>query len=278
MIKQIQDYARGKHFIIMNGIIFKPVGFVKNKVLNRADMPMEGAPSQIGISPLYARALKGLKRNSHVWVLCYFNHADRSVLQARPRKISSRLGLTGVFANRSPDRPNPVSITCSRLIAVKGRKLELESLDAVNGTPVLDIKPYSPGIDSVPAASRPDFSRKYRLVPDRFLARTLVRIIKNNAGGINREMLRAAALVFKFIRATGLSPENFPGRVETSLSGKGVDAVCALFNLSPSGVLNRLVTFRSAAPKLVVSIKGKRKSFTVSRKETDVFLNRQLEK
>ena len=134
----------------------KAVGVVRNAVRRRGEMPLTGAPSRIDILPRYRPALKGLRRGAHVWVLCWLHRADRGVLEAAPRRISPALGTRGVFALRSPDRPNPVSLHCARITAIKGRTLRLDWLDAIDATPVIDLKPYSPGIDCAPFAEVPD--------------------------------------------------------------------------------------------------------------------------
>lgn len=219
-------------------IELKPIGIVKSAVKDRRDMPVEGAPARIKVLPRYVRALKGIERCSHIWALCWFDKADRKVLRARPRKVSSTLAERGVFAMRSPDRPNPVALTCARLLHARGATLELEALDAVDGTPVLDIKPYSVGIDCIPSAAKPDFARKYRLASDRFLAHTLARTAKNFSGKMGRGEMQAAALAFKYARLTGRAPEAGADRISSNLAGGGADALCALFSLKPSRPLN----------------------------------------
>ena len=200
----------------------KAVGVVRSAVKRREDMKVWGAPAAIEVRPEYARALHRICRHSHLWVLCWLHRADRTVLRAAPRKISSVLGESGVFAMRSPDRPNPVALTCVRLLRVRGRRLQVDALDAVDGTPVVDIKPYAPGIDSVPSARQPDYSRKYRLAGDDFLRHTLTRAARNQCGALDREARRAVELAFRYVRASGLARPR--GAVRTNLRGRGLDA------------------------------------------------------
>ena len=216
-------------------IEFTPVGFVRCAAKDRAGLPMEGVSASLEILPEYRAALHGVSACSHIWVLCYFDRADRSVLRARPRKISSSLRERGVFAIRSPDRPNPIGLSCVRVLSVKGLKIKLAGIDALDGTPVLDIKPYSTGIDSVPCAAKPDFSAKYKLVPDKFLANTFARAVRNQCGRLGSAEIKAAAFAFKYARLTGQAPES--GALEiihSGLSDGGTDALYALFCLKPS--------------------------------------------
>ncbi len=212
----------------------KPVGFVRNGIKNRSDMPHGGTPSVIQISAEFKTALKGIEKCSHIWVLCWFDRADRTVLKARPRKVSSTLAERGVFAMRSPDRPNPIALTCARLVKIKGLELTLDSLDAADGTPVMDIKPYSQGLDCVPAATVADFSAKYRKMADAPLARMLARFALNHVPTLTPDALKALALVFGYIRESGLAPECGAQAVESNAAREGIDILHAMFGLKPS--------------------------------------------
>ncbi len=96
-------------------------------------------------------ALRGLDNFSHVWVIWWFDLNDtpeeRSILQVHPRGNSEN-PLTGVFACRSPFRPNLIALTLCRIRSVKGNIVEIDGIDAFENTPILDLKPYIPGIDS----------------------------------------------------------------------------------------------------------------------------------
>ncbi|NLO90796.1 MAG: tRNA (N6-threonylcarbamoyladenosine(37)-N6)-methyltransferase TrmO [Elusimicrobia bacterium] len=190
----------------MKAAMIKPVGYVRSGVKSRGGMGLGGSPAVVEVLPRYAKAMLGLREQSHVWILGWLHRADRSILRARPRKISASLRERGVFAMRSPDRPNPLALTCARLLEVRGRRLYLSALDMIDGTPVADIKSYSPGIDSVPCAAAPDFSGKYALLSDENLARTLMRLLQNHFLDLRPGHLAAGALVFKYIRETGQAP------------------------------------------------------------------------
>lgn len=107
-------------------------------------------------------ALRGLDGFSHVWVFWWFDRNDtpekRSVLQVHPRG-DRKNPLTGVFACRSPARPNLVALTLCRVLSVKGNVVNINKIDAFSGTPILDLKPYIPDNDSA-EASIPDWLKK----------------------------------------------------------------------------------------------------------------------
>ena len=112
----------------------------------------------------YADALKGLDGFSHVWVLYWFDKNDtpreRSILQVHPRG-NKKNPLTGVFACRAPVRPNLIALSLCKLLSVKGGVVHIEKIDAFDGSPVLDLKPYAPGIDSPTKGVRlPDWLKR----------------------------------------------------------------------------------------------------------------------
>ena len=115
--------------------------------------PDDGYPT-IEIEPCYQDALLGVEGFSHL-VICYWFHRNdtpdkRRVLQVHPRK-DRRNPLTGVFGTHSPLRPNPLAMTCCRNLGVAGRVITLDRIDAFDGSPVIDIKPYIP-LDALEAA------------------------------------------------------------------------------------------------------------------------------
>jgi tRNA-Thr(GGU) m(6)t(6)A37 methyltransferase TsaA len=112
----------------------------------------------VEIRPELASALEGLEGFSHVWVLYWFHENDRpeerAILKVHPRRDPAN-PLTGVFATRAPVRPNLIGLTLCRIVNVKKNILEVEGLDAREGSPVLDLKPYLPGSDALPEAQVP---------------------------------------------------------------------------------------------------------------------------
>uniref|UniRef100_UPI003594154D tRNA (N6-threonylcarbamoyladenosine(37)-N6)-methyltransferase TrmO n=1 Tax=Desulfococcus sp. TaxID=2025834 RepID=UPI003594154D len=100
-----------------------------------------------------------LEQYSHVWIIFWFhendNPTDRAILQVHPCRNPGN-PLTGVFAARAPVRPNLIGLSAARLLGVEGRKIILAGLDAREGTPVLDIKPYLPVSDALQDARAPE--------------------------------------------------------------------------------------------------------------------------
>jgi tRNA-Thr(GGU) m(6)t(6)A37 methyltransferase TsaA len=119
----------------------------------------------IVLNERYQPGLLGLEGYSHIYMLWWFDRNDtpekRSILQVHPRGNREN-PLTGVFATRSPVRPNLLALTLCKLVSVKGNVIEIERTDAFDGTAVLDIKPYIPGYDSTPDATVPDWLERPR--------------------------------------------------------------------------------------------------------------------
>jgi tRNA-Thr(GGU) m(6)t(6)A37 methyltransferase TsaA len=129
--------------------ILRPIGFVHK----------EKTHTTLVLGKEFESGLRGLDGFSHAWVLWWFDHNDtpkkRSTLQVHP-KGNPRNPLTGVFACRSPARPNLITISLCRVVSVNVNVVEVDGIDAFSNTPILDIKPYIPGYDSA-QASVPDW-------------------------------------------------------------------------------------------------------------------------
>lgn len=106
--------------------------------------------------------LVGLEGFSHILVFWWFDKNDtpegRAVLQVHPRGVPQN-PLTGVFATRSPYRPNLIALTLCKVLTVKDNVVEINKIDAFEGTPVLDIKPFLPGYDTAEDAKMPDWAK-----------------------------------------------------------------------------------------------------------------------
>jgi tRNA-Thr(GGU) m(6)t(6)A37 methyltransferase TsaA len=121
-----------------------PIGRVESSLtdLDAAPrQPDEGAPSAVVVVEApYLDAVAGLRPGDEIVLVTWLDRGDRTVLRTRPRGDPEREPV-GVFATRSPDRPNPIGLHTVRLVAVDGGRLRVQHLEALDGTPVLDIKP-----------------------------------------------------------------------------------------------------------------------------------------
>ena len=123
----------------------------------------EGKTVNIQVHQKYEDALRGLEQFSHIIVCSWFHKNDtrekRSVLQVHPRGNMAN-PLTGVFAARSPARPNLIGLSVCRISGVEGNIVHIDKIDALNGTPVIDIKPYIPRIDAISDARIPQWAER----------------------------------------------------------------------------------------------------------------------
>ena len=122
----------------------KPVGFVESTLKDRRAAPKqgnEGAPDAwIKIVPGALQALDGLAVGQRIVVITWLHQSKRDVLKVHPRS-NKNAPLTGVFATRSPDRPNPLGLHEVKVLEMEGNRLRVGPLEAIDGTPVVDIKP-----------------------------------------------------------------------------------------------------------------------------------------
>ncbi|OGR94003.1 MAG: tRNA (N6-threonylcarbamoyladenosine(37)-N6)-methyltransferase TrmO [Elusimicrobia bacterium GWF2_62_30] len=137
----------------------KPIGILESCFQEKFGTPRQpglvpGAQSKLRILPQYAPAhsLDGLSGFSHVWLLCWFHMSTSKTFlpKIHPPRLKGR--KVGVFASRSPHRPNPIGLSLARLERVEGDTVYLSGADLINGTPILDIKPYLPDYDAAAGA------------------------------------------------------------------------------------------------------------------------------
>jgi len=129
----------------------KAIGFVRNRLkeLPNRDFDYKKVASEIVINSSLTEALDRLNEFSHIIVLYWMHRAVTSQLRTKVHvRGKQELPLVGLFATRSPHRPNPIGMTTVRLLEHRGNILRVEGLDAIDGTPVVDIKPYIPRGDS----------------------------------------------------------------------------------------------------------------------------------
>jgi tRNA-Thr(GGU) m(6)t(6)A37 methyltransferase TsaA len=121
-----------------------PIGFVESPLVEparAAKQGVEGSPEAwLVFEPAMADALRDVTAGTEVFVLTWLHLADRSVLVVHPRD-DPRNPLRGVFSTRSADRPNPIGLHRVRVLAIDGRRIRVADLEAVDGTPIVDVKP-----------------------------------------------------------------------------------------------------------------------------------------
>jgi len=137
-----RDFDAGVYFI----------GRIRTPWARRDDCPKNARGSDalctIELDPRYAAALEGVSTCTHLVVLYFMDQARRDLLVQSPRHGTRR----GTFALRSPVRPNPIAMSVVRLVGIEGANLKVVGLDCLDGTPLIDLKPYFPSVDSVPDA------------------------------------------------------------------------------------------------------------------------------
>lgn len=140
--------ARGQHG---GRAQLRPIGVIRSTIKKRSEAPKqgsEGAPDAwLEVSPLVAPGLDGLAAGDDIVVVTWLHQARRDVLKVHPRSDRHR-PLTGVFATRSPDRPNPLGLHPVTVREVTKNRLRIGPIEAIDGTPVVDIKPLRCGVQS----------------------------------------------------------------------------------------------------------------------------------
>jgi tRNA-Thr(GGU) m(6)t(6)A37 methyltransferase TsaA len=136
------------------GVYF--IGRIRTPFKTRADCPRNIAESdavaRVEIDPRYAAGLRDLSLYSHAILLYWMDKACRDLIE----QVPAHLGRPrGTFALRSPVRPNPIALAVVEILGLEGTTVIVRSVDCLDGTPLIDIKPYFASIDSVPGAARP---------------------------------------------------------------------------------------------------------------------------
>ena len=133
-----------------DGLTIEPVGRVSSPLRDRAEAPKqgdEGAPDAwLVFEPGLEEALRGLRVGAEVLVLTWLDRARRDVMTVHPRGDLSR-PETGVFATRSPDRPNPIGLHRVEIASIDGLRVRVRNLEALDGTPIVDVKPVLGPVD-----------------------------------------------------------------------------------------------------------------------------------
>ena len=122
----------------------RPIGTIRSSLEARASAPRqgsEGAPDAwLEVEPWARPGLEGIAKGDRILVVCWLHRGRRDVLRVRPRS-DRRRRMAGVFATRSPDRPNPLGLHAVTVRRVEGGRLRIGPIEAIDGTPVVDLKP-----------------------------------------------------------------------------------------------------------------------------------------
>ncbi|MBI2954320.1 MAG: tRNA (N6-threonylcarbamoyladenosine(37)-N6)-methyltransferase TrmO [Chloroflexi bacterium] len=206
-------------------MLIKPIGAVHSSIATTREMPHRGSSATVEVFPEYEDGLLGIEDSSHIVVISWMHAADRRALRLDKVGPENLPLLKGVFSLRSPSRPNPLGISATKLLKVEGRNLFLERLDLIDGTPVIDIKSYSLGWDTVFAPRGfwdmlPLPQRDPNLMLDLLRAQAF-----NFHGRSCRGLLMGVKMVFDVARRWNISPRNPGLRFELGNDGCIADAV-----------------------------------------------------
>ena len=138
---------------------FKPIGIVKSPVKEGVDSGWGNVISEIHVDQKYVGGLTGLSYFSHIIIIFEMHQSTWTPKNDLIRRPQGRgdMPLVGIFAQRAKHRPNPIGITSVRLLGMEGNIIKIQGLDAIDGTPVIDIKPYYPHYDKVDKSITPEW-------------------------------------------------------------------------------------------------------------------------
>ena len=137
----------------------RAIGVVRSPVAEPVDEGWGLVVSEVRLEERYAPGLKGLEEFSHAVIVVWLHKAEfapEAHLRRRPQGRED-MPCVGIFAQRARHRPNPIGVTAVEIVGVEGNVLRVRGLDAIDGTPVLDVRPYFPAYDCVEGASVPEW-------------------------------------------------------------------------------------------------------------------------
>ena len=152
----------------MDYIKYKPIGIIHSPFKELKGVPIQpsaakGIKGKVEVFPEYVERLKDIEGSSHIILVCHFHLSKKFSLKVIPYMDNK---LRGVFATRSPSHPNPIGISVVKLLRVKENILYVENLDIVDGTPLLDIKPYVPEFDITEIQHKGWLNKNIKKLPD----------------------------------------------------------------------------------------------------------------
>lgn len=145
-----------------------PIGTVRNEIKTSIVQGWGKVVSDLVLDERYTEALDGLEDYSHVVVIFWMDQAGPPNSLKGHVQGREDLPVAGLFARRGPSRPNPIGITAVPLIHREKNVLRVQGVDAIDGTPLLDIKPYTPAFDSVENARIPEWCKRVYEIEDYF--------------------------------------------------------------------------------------------------------------
>ena len=137
----------------MSRLILKPIGTIHSPFRQAAGTPIQsamapGVEGSVEVFPEFVPGLQDLEGFDRIWLLYWFDRATPAQLSVKPFLDTHE---HGVFATRAPCRPNPIGLSCVRLLGIEAGRLRIEEVDVLDGTPLLDIKPYAAQFDAFKA-------------------------------------------------------------------------------------------------------------------------------
>ena len=208
-------------------MILAPIGYVRCPYKKTNDIPIKRGISRIEILGEYMPGLKGLMSSSHAIILGYLHLANRDTLEASLRPGEGENEAKGIFSVRSATRPNPIGFTVVKLLDIKNGIVTVEGLDFIDRTPIIDIKPYSPGWDSIHNATRVRRVSFHEMEPEKALD-ILIRDAKNFSGKLDNEGLMVVAIVFLLATKYHIDPRDPELRMEINRYGIALDALIGM--------------------------------------------------
>ena len=142
-------------------ITINPLGIAKNEINKPMHSGWDKIVTEIAINKDYAKGLDGIEDYSHVIVVYWFDKETECHIKHHP-KGNPDVTFIGIFACRCPQRPNPIGMSTVKLVGRKGNVIKVKGLDVLNGTPILDIKPYTPQYDVVKQYKVPDWINRLK--------------------------------------------------------------------------------------------------------------------
>jgi tRNA-Thr(GGU) m(6)t(6)A37 methyltransferase TsaA len=132
-------------------VVYKPIGIIHSPFNNLEEMPIQPSsdasrPGTVEIYPEFMEGLKDLEGFSHIYLIYHLHKVNKSRLVVTPFLDKEP---HGIFATRAPSRPNPIGLSLVKIVGLEGNLIHVDQVDVLDGTPLLDIKPYVPEFENV---------------------------------------------------------------------------------------------------------------------------------